>query len=130
MKFEQELVKDKATERLEVVEQRRLMRVLAGAMGDELCANNLEELRVRASDVVLCAASILNQREQIPEVEHFIAAAIALNAEATKRLDAALLVQDDALIAIGCVMMELTVRGMFHALGQDYEAALRARVTE
>lgn len=62
----------------------------------------------------------------MPSIEDFREASVALIEDARAVFDRGVMVDDMATMRCGAVMLELTVRGMCAALGQDYEEAMRA----
>lgn len=135
MKFEQDLVREpveplpEGVTRRPAGDARRDIRLLTDSLIHEaLRANTLPPLVDGTCIVMLALARALNRHELVPEVPHFIEAAIALIEDARTVYDKGMLVDDADRAMVGAVMLEITVRGVCAALSIDYEAEMRKRV--
>ena len=132
MKFELDLVRDKVATLFEtgepptMADQRKaLRRMTDDCIEQGLMINSLEALPKHISQVMLTVAASLQVQELEPDVEHFVYAAVALIEDSRKAMDLGMLPDNAPQTTVGAVMMEITMRGICHALGLDYEAALR-----
>lgn len=118
-----ELSNDKSQRPVESTIRREVRQATDHVMRE---ADTLSALLSGCCVTMLAVARGLERCAQEPSIGDFREASVALIEDARAVFDRGVMVDDMETMRCGAVMMELVMRGMFAALGQDYEASMRA----
>lgn len=135
MKFELDLIRGEATPLPEGVAKfrpptepmRKELRELTDFLVDEaLRKGSMVGIANGAAHLMIAVAQIVDKYDVEPDVHDMIDAAVRMIQVAHNSIDRGLMVPNWDEVKAGCVMMELTVRGVCAALGIPYDEVLKA----